>query len=228
MKRRKKYDIYVHNTFRDYTLTYFFGIVFCALLLPNIHMYLIQHKNIGWHLILASLLIIIFGFLTVGSYAVMARKVYVKGNTIKIRNWYGKSKKCNVKDIDKLIFDKESGKVDAITIVIEDTEIIVIDYMINYKELLDYLVKNVDPLKIEYKRMTKKLLKEILRDCDIPEQLFNLDASKSENGRICLVKEKKQYIVNYRKDNVEMINESFDEESKALLFILEQFEEGRI
>lgn len=225
---RKKYDIYVHNTFRDYALTYLFGIGFCKLLLSNIHMYLIQHKRIGWHLILASLVIIIFGFLTVGSYAVMYSKVYVKGNIIKIRKWYGKSKICNVKEIDKLIFDKESGKVDAITIVIEDTKIMVIDYMINYKELLDYLVKNVDPLKIEYKRMTKELLKKILCDCDVPEQLFNLDASEAEDGRICLVKENKQYIVCYRKDNVEVINKSFNEESEALLFIYEKFDEGQI
>ena len=76
--------------------------------------------------------------------------------------------------------------------------------------------------------MTKKLLKEILHDSDVPEQLFNLDAIYAEDGRMCLVKENKQYIVCYRKDNDEMINKSFNEESEALLFILDQFEEGRI
>ena len=54
MNRRKKYDIYVHNTFRDYAFTYLFGFSFCAVLLSNIQMYLIQHKSIGWHSISTS------------------------------------------------------------------------------------------------------------------------------------------------------------------------------
>ena len=99
MSKRKKYDIYVHNTFGDYALTYFFGIIFCALLLSNIYMYIFQHKTIGCHLILASLFIIIFGFLTVGSYAIMAGKVYVKHNCIKIKKWNEKTRKCNVMEI---------------------------------------------------------------------------------------------------------------------------------
>ena len=45
----------------------------------------------------------------VGSYAVMAGKAYIKGDVIKIKKWYERTKTCDVKNIDKIIVQEKAN-----------------------------------------------------------------------------------------------------------------------
>ena len=45
----------------------------------------------------------------VGSYDVMAGKAYIKGDVIKIKKWYERTKTCDVKNIDKIIVQEKAN-----------------------------------------------------------------------------------------------------------------------
>lgn len=223
MNKRKKYDIYVHNRHRDYALVYFFGTIFLGILLPNIDRYIINHNKIGIDSLLTIILLIIFGAATIGSYAIMAGKVYVKGNRIKIKKWYGLTRECDIKDVDKIVFDKTSGKIDAVTIYIKGTKILLVSDIINFNELVNFIIVNVDSSKVENLKMTKKLFKQIVKDCDLSSNMYNIDGTGRDDERFCLVKENDRWNVYYSERGYKTTNEYFDEESDALLYILDQF-----
>ena len=79
----------------------------------------------------------------------MAGKAYVKGNLIKIEKWYGLTRECDIKDVDKIVFDKTSGKIEAVTIYIKGTKILLVSDIINFNELVNFIIVNVDSSKIE-------------------------------------------------------------------------------
>lgn len=70
------------------TFAYFFGFIFFTLIISDINLYGFQHKSIGINIFVSSIMNIVFGTLMVGSYAIMAGKVYVKGNIIRIKKRY--------------------------------------------------------------------------------------------------------------------------------------------
>lgn len=147
--KKKKYDIYVHNKLTDYALSIFFGIVFFPMLISNIKMYVFDGKSIGFHFGVSLVLLLCFGFLMAGSYAIMAGKAYIKGDVIKIKKWYGRTKTCDVKNIDKIILGREDKKIDSVTICIGELKILFLDYMVGFDEMLNYLCNNVDESKFE-------------------------------------------------------------------------------
>ena len=82
-------------------------------------------------------------------YIAFAPKLYVYGNKIVIKKWYGLRRKYYVKDIDKVIFEKSEGKIVTIQIISSISKDKYIDTVENFDKLLNYLLKNVEKEKME-------------------------------------------------------------------------------
>lgn len=54
---------------------------------------------------------IFFGGIALFQYIAFAPKLYVYGNKIVIKKWYGLRRKYYVQDIDKVIFEKVKGRL---------------------------------------------------------------------------------------------------------------------
>lgn len=92
--------------------------------------------------------IIIFGGIAVFIYTLFASKLYIYGNKIIIKKWYGLKKTYYVKDINKVILEKSEGKIVSIQIISDITNDKYFDEKNNFDKLKNYLLKNVDEEKI--------------------------------------------------------------------------------
>ena len=98
---------------------------------------------------LSIFFIIFFGGIALFQYIAFAPKLYVYGNKIVIKKWYGLRRKYYVKDIDKVIFEKSEGKIVTIQIISSISKDKYIDTVENFDKLLNYLLKNVEKEKME-------------------------------------------------------------------------------
>ena len=100
--------------------------------------------------IIASIFFMIFfGGIALFQYIAFAPKLYVYGNKIVIKKWYGLRRKYYVQDIDKVIFEKSEGKIVTIQIISSISKDKYIDTVENFDKLLNYLLKKVEKEKME-------------------------------------------------------------------------------
>lgn len=128
--RRNKYDIKVYTRYYM-RLVILFSILFVGILWGTI------------------IFMIIFGGIALFEYIAFAPKLYVYGNKIVIKKWYGLRRKYYVKDIDKVIFEKSEGKIVTMQIISNISKDKYIDTVENFDKLLKYLLKSVEKQKME-------------------------------------------------------------------------------
>lgn len=92
---------------------------------------------------------IFFGGIALFQYIAFAPKLYVYGNKIVIKKWYGLRRKYYVQDIDKVIFEKSEGKIVTIQIISSISKDKYIGTVENFDKLLNYLLKKVEKEKME-------------------------------------------------------------------------------
>lgn len=109
----------------------------------------LKKKPINVSIIVSIFFIIFFGGIALFQYIAFAPKLYVYGNKIVIKKWYGLRRKYYVKDIDKVIFEKSEGKIVTIQIISSISKDKYIDTVENFDKLLNYLLKNVEKEKME-------------------------------------------------------------------------------
>ena len=114
--RRNKYDIKVYTRYYM-RLVILFSILFVGILWGTISLYCIEKKPVGVSIIVSIIFMIIFGGIALFEYIAFAPKLYVYGNKIVIKKWYGLRRKYYVKDIDKVIFEKSEGKIVTMQII---------------------------------------------------------------------------------------------------------------
>ena len=146
--RRNKYDIKVYTRYYM-RLVILFSILFIGVLWGPISLYCIEKKPINVSIIVSIFFIIFFGGIALFQYIAFAPKLYVYGNKIVIKKWYGLRRKYYVKDIDKVIFEKSEGKIVTIQIISSISKDKYIDTVENFDKLLNYLLKNVEKEKME-------------------------------------------------------------------------------
>lgn len=145
--RRNKYDIKVYTRYymRPVIL---FSILFIGVLWGPISLYCIEKSQI-----MSQYSINFFHnflwWIALFQYIAFAPKLYVYGNKIVIKKWYGLRRKYYVKDIDKVIFEKSEGKIVTIQIISSISKDKYIDTVENFDKLLNYLLKNVEKEKME-------------------------------------------------------------------------------
>lgn len=157
--KRKKYDIKVYTRYYM-RLVIFFSILFVGILWGTISLYCIEKKPVGVSIIVSIIFMIIFGGIALFEYIAFAPKLYVYGNKIVIKKWYGLRRKYYVKDIDKVIFEKSEGKIVTMQIISNISKDKYIDTAENFDKLLKCLLKNVEKQKMKcYILEQKKRLK---------------------------------------------------------------------
>ena len=145
--RRNKYDIKVYTRYYMRLVILFF-IFFIIMLISTIKLYVIEKKAIDISILLSIFFIIAFGGIALYLYSAFASTLYVYGENIVIKKWYGLRKKYNVQDINKVIFEKSEGKIVSIQIISDITNDKYFDVKENFNVLKKYLLNNVDEEKI--------------------------------------------------------------------------------
>ena len=146
--RRNKYDIKVYTRYYM-RLVILFSILFIGMLWGTVSLYCIEKKPINVSIIVSIFFIIFFGGIALFQYIAFAPKLYVYGNKIVIKKWYGLRRKYYVKDIDKVIFEKSEGKIVTMQIISNISKDKYIDTAENFDKLLKYLLKNVEKQKMK-------------------------------------------------------------------------------
>lgn len=146
--RRNKYDIKVYTRYYM-RLVILFSILFIGVLWGPISLYCIEKKPVNVSIIVSIFFMIFFGGIALFQYIAFAPKLYVYGNKIVIKKWYGLRRKYYVQDIDKVIFEKSEGKIVTIQIISSISKDKYIDTVENFDKLLNYLLKNVEKEKME-------------------------------------------------------------------------------
>lgn len=146
--RRNKYDIKVYTRYYM-RLVILFSILFIGVLWGPISLYCIEKKPVNVSIIVSIFFMIFFGGIALFQYIAFAPKLYVYGNKIVIKKWYGLRRKYYVKDIDKVIFEKSEGKIVTIQIISSISKDKYIDTVENFDKLLNYLLKKVEKEKME-------------------------------------------------------------------------------
>lgn len=106
-------------------------------------------KPVNVSIIVSIFFMIFFGGIALFQYIAFAPKLYVYGNKIVIKKWYGLRRKYYVQDIDKVIFEKSEGKIVTIQIISSISKDKYIDTVENFDKLLNYLLKKVEKEKME-------------------------------------------------------------------------------
>ena len=146
--RRNKYDIKVYTRYYM-RLVILFSILFIGVLWGPISLYCIEKKPVNVSIIVSIFFMIFFGGIAMFQYIAFAPKLYVYGNKIVIKKWYGLRRKYYVQDIDKVIFEKSEGKIVTIQIISSISKDKYIDTVENFDKLLNYLLKKVEKEKME-------------------------------------------------------------------------------
>lgn len=146
--RRNKYDIKVYTRYYM-RLVILFSILFIGVLWGPISLYCIEKKPVNVSIIVSIFFMIFFGGIALFQYIAFAPKLYVYGNKIVIKKWYGLRRKYYVQDIDKVIFEKSEGKIVTIQIISSISKDKYIDTVENFDKLLNYLMKKVEKEKME-------------------------------------------------------------------------------
>lgn len=146
--RRNKYDIKVYTRYYM-RLVILFSILFIGVLWGPISLYCIEKKPVNVSIIVSIFFMIFFGGIALFQYIAFAPKLYVYGNKIVIKKWYGLRRKYYVQDIDKVIFEKSEGKIVTIQIISSISKDKYIDTVENFDKLLNYLLKKVEKEKME-------------------------------------------------------------------------------
>ena len=146
--RRNKYDIKVYTRYYM-RLVILFSILFIGVLWRPISLYCIEKKPVNVSIIVSIFFMIFFGGIALFQYIAFAPKLYVYGNKIVIKKWYGLRRKYYVQDIDKVIFEKSEGKIVTIQIISSISKDKYIDTVENFDKLLNYLLKKVEKEKME-------------------------------------------------------------------------------
>ena len=146
--KRNKYDIKVYTRYYM-RLVILFSIFFIAMFFATIRLYCIEKKPVGVSIIVSIFFMIFFGGIALFQYIAFAPKLYVYGNKIVIKKWYGLRKNYYIKDIDKVIFEKSEGKIVTIQIISSISKDKYIDTVENFDKLLNYLLKNIEKEKME-------------------------------------------------------------------------------
>ena len=146
--RRNKYDIKVYTRYYM-RLVILFSILFIGVLWGPISLYCIEKKPVNVSIIASIFFMIFFGGIALFQYIAFAPKLYVYGNKIVIKKWYGLRRKYYVQDIDKVIFEKSEGKIVTIQIISSISKDKYIDTVENFDKLLNYLLKKVEKEKME-------------------------------------------------------------------------------
>lgn len=146
--RRNKYDIKVYTRYYM-RLVIIFSILFIGVLWGPISLYCIEKKPVNVSIIVSIFFMIFFGGIALFQYIAFAPKLYVYGNKIVIKKWYGLRRKYYVQDIDKVIFEKSEGKIVTIQIISSISKDKYIDTVENFDKLLNYLLKKVEKEKME-------------------------------------------------------------------------------
>ena len=146
--RRNKYDIKVYTRYYM-RLVRLFSILFIGVLWGPISLYCIEKKPVNVSIIVSIFFMIFFGGIALFQYIAFAPKLYVYGNKIVIKKWYGLRRKYYVQDIDKVIFEKSEGKIVTIQIISSISKDKYIDTVENFDKLLNYLLKKVEKEKME-------------------------------------------------------------------------------
>ena len=95
--RRNKYDIKVYTRYYM-RLVILFSILFIGVLWGPISLYCIEKKPVNVSIIVSIFFMIFFGGIALFQYIAFAPKLYVYGNKIVIKKWYGLRRKYYVKD----------------------------------------------------------------------------------------------------------------------------------
>ena len=146
--RRNKYDIKVYTRYYM-RLVILFSILFIGVLWGPISLYCIEKKPVNVSIIVSIFFMIFFGGIALFQYIAFAPKLYVYGNKIVIKKWYGLRRKYYVQDIDKVIFEKSEGKIVTIQIISSISKDKYIDTVENFDKLFNYLLKKVEKEKME-------------------------------------------------------------------------------
>lgn len=146
--RRNKYDIKVYTRYYM-RLVILFSILFIGVLWGPISLYCIEKKPVNVSIIVSIFFMIFFGGIALFQYIAFAPKLYVYGNKIVIKKWYGLRRKYYVQDIDKVIFEKSEGKIVTIQVISSISKDKYIDTVENFDKLLNYLLKKVEKEKME-------------------------------------------------------------------------------
>ena len=146
--RRNKYDIKVYTRYYM-RLVILFSILFIGVLWGPISLYCIEKKPVNVSIIASIFFMIFFGGIALFQYIAFAPKLYVYGNKIVIKKWYGLRRKYYVQDIDKVIFEKSEGKIVTIQVISSISKDKYIDTVENFDKLLNYLLKKVEKEKME-------------------------------------------------------------------------------
>lgn len=158
MNKKNKSDIYVFSE-GYFALVAFFLFVFMVILGSFIDLYFIEKKTVGIAWAVSIVLIVVFGGLALFTYSMFGSKVYICGEKIVAKKWYGKKTTFYVKDIDEVIFEKSEGKIATVTIIVNKFRDKYIDEKENFEKLTNYLLENVDRGKVIcYQIGTKKVM----------------------------------------------------------------------
>ncbi len=147
MMIRNKYEIKVFSS-GYMRLVIFFLTLFAVMLYSFIDLYFIEKKAIKISIIVPIIFIIVFGGAAVFIYSLFASKLYIYGNKILVKKWYGLRKTYYVEEINKLVFEKSEGNIVSIQIISDITNDKYFDVKENFNELKKYLLMNVDKEKI--------------------------------------------------------------------------------
>ena len=133
--RRNKYDIKVYTRYYM-RLVVLFSILFIGVLWGPISLYCIEKKPVNVSIIASIFFMIFFGGIALFQYIAFAPKLYVYGNKIVIKKWYGLRR-------------KSEGKIVTIQIISSISKDKYIDTVENFDKLLNYLLKKVEKEKME-------------------------------------------------------------------------------
>ena len=163
--RRNKYDIKVYTRYYM-RLVVLFSILFIGVLWGPISLYCIEKKPVNVSIIASIFFMIFFGGIALFQYIAFAPKLYVYGNKIVIKKWYGLRRKYYVQDIDKVIFEKSEGKIVTIQIISSISKDKYIDTVENFDKLLNYLLKKWN---VTYWEQKKRLKYDIVENLEVSD-----------------------------------------------------------
>ena len=186
--RRNKYDIKVYTRYYM-RLVVLFSILFIGVLWGPISLYCIEKKPVNVSIIASIFFMIFFGGIALFQYIAFAPKLYVYGNKIVIKKWYGLRRKYYVQDIDKVIFEKSEGKIVTIQIISSISKDKYIDTVENFDKLLNYLLKKVEKEQMECYILGTKEEAEIWLNI-----VWNIEKSEDKDILDLIVRHIKTYI----------------------------------
>ena len=129
-------------------LVAFFLFGFIVFLGSFIYLYFIVKRTVGIHTLVSIIFIVVFGGLTLFTYSMFGAKVYICGERIIAKKWYGKKTTFFVGDIEEVIFEKSEGKIDTVSIKVKKFRDKYIDEKENFEKMINYLLEKVDREKI--------------------------------------------------------------------------------